>query len=119
MIEILPKEKTAVLGTAELTLFTPFVSSYGKEIELKRSVNISYVNPKMLGSESLVPALDIEVKLSAPLLPAEAMEAGNLMTITVEDMSPVPDEWTLKDGVDKDLTSSACTNIVVFGTHSS
>jgi hypothetical protein len=43
--------------------------------------------------------------LSQSLLPTEVLEAGNFMTITVEDMRPVPDEWQLKAN-EKDMNSS-------------
>jgi hypothetical protein len=106
VIEMLPKEKTAVLGTCELSLYAPFVSTYGRDIELKKTLNIMAVAGKGGQSEQLSSTVEVEVSLSNPLLPVEVMEAGNLMTITVDEMIPVPEEWMLKEGTEKDLNSS-------------
>lgn len=34
------------------------------------------------------------------------LETGNILTIKVDDMRNLPEEWLLKDGTEKDVASS-------------
>ncbi|KAJ1542222.1 hypothetical protein HK405_010123 [Cladochytrium tenue] len=123
LIESLPKDKTQVLGTAEVRL-SPFVKCATKDpqsdaatnallpaLSRKENAVFSYLNPRLLpppskDGEQLLPELAVEVSISNPLIRPEAIEAGNFITFSPEDFLPVPDEWTTKEGTEKDLNSS-------------
>ncbi|KAI8802085.1 hypothetical protein BJ742DRAFT_873493 [Cladochytrium replicatum] len=124
VFESLPKEKTAILGSADLGLYSYFVRwpTYDPNsgsppippsLSFVESIPVAYMNPKLLappkGDEDPPksgPELIIEVSISKPLLDAEMIEGGNFMHLKIEDVCPVPDEWTLKEGTDKDLNSN-------------
>ena len=53
-----------------------------------------------------VPELEIEITLSRPLLRSEDLENGNILTIKIDDMWNVPEDWSVKEGTERDLSSS-------------
>ncbi|KAJ3295071.1 Cilia- and flagella-associated protein 70 [Rhizoclosmatium sp. JEL0117] len=132
LIESLPKEKTQVLGTTEISLASflkypprdpnapPTTPYLLPSLNIKETVGFTYLNPKLLppppkeGDPNNQPEVTIEVSLSAPLLAPEIVEAGNFIHIRMEDLYPVPDEWTLKDGNEKDLNSNIYSYSVSF-----
>ena len=71
-----------------------------------------YLNPKLLpppskeGDPSNAPEITIEASISNPLIAPEIVEAGNFISFKLLDMYPVPEDWTLKEGTEKDLNSS-------------
>lgn len=46
------------------------------------------------------------MSISKLLIEPEVVEAGTFLTFKVEDALPVPEEWTLKEGTEKDMNSS-------------
>ncbi|KND04050.1 uncharacterized protein SPPG_01495 [Spizellomyces punctatus DAOM BR117] len=126
LIESLPKEKTAVLGEGELSMFPHFFKYPARDpnnpdvlpppppLSFKATVPISYANARLLGKDADEhtkngPEFDVEVILSAPLIEPEVVENGTFLTFKVDDVFPVPDEWTLKEGNEKDLNSNIYT----------
>ncbi|KAI8929249.1 hypothetical protein BC831DRAFT_6458 [Entophlyctis helioformis] len=127
LIESLPKEKTAILGTAELSLYKAFLKYFTREPEsdtpippsplvFRETVPVVYANPKLLSpapeSQKTTPECTIEVSLSRPLLRPEDILNGNFVTLRVDDVWPVPDEWTTKEGNEKDINSNIFTYTV-------
>jgi hypothetical protein len=161
LIESLPKEKTAVLGSAEIFLYAEVFKIFRRTqnqsnatpeeegpFSIKASLPIQYSNPKLLpiaptqvpsgnppsaqnpqntvaiptnsapgGGQSkgdpeeaprTIPELEVEIVLSKPLIPQEVMELGNFIIFKPEDMLPLPEEWSLKEGNEKDINSSKC-----------
>lgn len=97
------------LGVAEIPLFHRFLQPKDKEVKLsfKDSFPIVYANQKLLQPASdAIPEIEIEVSISHPLLTESDLQGGSFASIRVEDVFPVPDEWTLKEGNEKDLNSS-------------
>ncbi|KAJ1551557.1 Cilia- and flagella-associated protein 70, partial [Nowakowskiella sp. JEL0078] len=130
LFESLPKDKVSLLGIAELTLRQHFVSPPYDCISFKKSIQITYQNLKHLGPSNptgknanavateddlsaKLPEFEVEVSLSRPLFLQDALEAGNFITFKFDDMFPLPDEWSLKEGTDKDITS----NIFTYSLH--
>ncbi|KAJ3101698.1 Cilia- and flagella-associated protein 70 [Phlyctochytrium planicorne] len=128
LIESLPKEKTQVLGTADICLGSVFLKYPQRDttapadvplspppLSFKDSVSITYLNSRLLpgaskdGEPSNLPELFFEASLSKPLIPPEVVENGNFITFKLDDLFPVPDEWTLKEGTEKDLNSNIYT----------
>ena len=118
-IESLPKDKTALLGTAEISLFKPLFRYFNREgdsevqvppppVYVKESFPINYVNPKMLPTEpvKIVPECTVEISLSRPVLTQEELQNGIFATVKLDDISPLPEELTLREGNEKDLTTS-------------
>ncbi|KAI8618763.1 hypothetical protein BC830DRAFT_1107404 [Chytriomyces sp. MP71] len=137
LIESLPKEKTQILGTTELGLSTflkyplrdpnapPTTPYLLPQLNVRETLPITYLNPKLLpppAKEAAAgevpinnqPEITVEVSLSSPLIPPEIVEQGNFMYVRLDDMFPVPDEWTLKDGNEKDLNSNIYQYAVSF-----
>ncbi|KAJ3416941.1 Cilia- and flagella-associated protein 70 [Chytridiales sp. JEL 0842] len=141
LIESLPKEKTQVLGHAECFLGSTFLKYQHRDPDsanpdqqlpppptnFKSSLPISYVNPKLLpsskaaatvdasgGEGSNLPELNVDVSISNLLIPMDVIEAGNFVTIKLDDAFPVPDEWTLKEGTEKDLSSNIYQYTISF-----
>ncbi|KAJ3045423.1 Cilia- and flagella-associated protein 70 [Rhizophlyctis rosea] len=150
LIEALPKEKTAVLGDAHLSMYPHFLKyppprestttapggssntpasagdihastadisesphSTAPPLSFRQTVPITYHNPRLLApgkgeveDPNKVPEFDVEVCISEPLIAPEVVEQGNFITLKVEDVVPVPDEWSLKEGMEKDLNSN-------------
>ncbi|KAI8838398.1 hypothetical protein BC829DRAFT_447402 [Chytridium lagenaria] len=120
LIESLPKEKTQILGTSEVSLGPVFLKYQPRDpsgppeaplipppLSFKESLPITYLNPRR-GVHNQ-PEIMFEAMLSKPLLAPEVVENGNFLTIRLEDVFPVPDEWTLKEGTEKDLNSNIYT----------
>lgn len=115
VVEQLPKDKSAVLGTAELALFPHFFRTAPAPVATAdsaatpRSVNtvlrqwVPLVKPGESGATS---EIEVEVNMSRPIIEADALEGGNMMTLKIEDMVNLPEEWSLKEGSDKDPHSS-------------
>ncbi|KAI9339399.1 hypothetical protein BDR26DRAFT_837865 [Obelidium mucronatum] len=132
LIESLPKEKTQVLGTTEISLSSfvkypprdpnaPPTTPYQlPSLSVKETTSFAYLNPKLLppppkeGDPNNQPEITVEVSLSAPLLAPEVVEQGNFMYIKLEDLYPVPDEWSLKEGNEKDLNSNIYSYSISF-----
>ncbi|KAJ3008042.1 UNVERIFIED_CONTAM: Cilia- and flagella-associated protein 70, partial [Siphonaria sp. JEL0065] len=132
LIESLPKEKTQVLGSTEISLAAfvkypqrdpnaPPTTPYQlPSLAVKETTTFSYLNPKLLppppkeGDPNNQPEITIDVLLSAPLLAPEVVEQGNFMYIKLEDLYPVPEEWTLKEGNEKDLNSNIYSYSISF-----
>eukprot|EP00842_Homolaphlyctis_polyrhiza_P007011 jgi/Hompol1/89/HPOL_005219-RA len=128
LIESLPKEKTAQLGTVEVSLYKPFLKYFTRDPEVpdapiptcplvyRENLPIVYANPKLLAPspESLksTPECTLEVVLSRPLLRPDEIMNGNFVAVRVEDVYPVPDEWTTKEGNEKDLNSNLFTYMI-------
>lgn len=130
VIESLPKEKTSVLGTAEACLGARFLKYPLKNPEepdapvgpppplsFKETINVAYLNTKLVAvpaakpgqgddASSGQPEIDIEVSISKLLIQPEIVENGNFMTFKVDDLLPVPEEWSLREGNEKDLNTS-------------
>ncbi|KAJ3355461.1 Cilia- and flagella-associated protein 70 [Entophlyctis luteolus] len=132
LIESLPKEKTQILGSADVSLAQfvkypprdpnspPTVPYLLPDLQINQPVPISYLNPKLLpappkeGEPSNLPEFCIEISLSAPLIAPEVVEQGNFLSFKLEDMFPVPEEWTLKEGNEKDLNSNIYSYTLSF-----
>ncbi|KAL2919158.1 hypothetical protein HK105_201433 [Polyrhizophydium stewartii] len=121
LIESLPKEKTALLGTSEITLYKAFLGYATREpdsdasaamspLTFRETVPIVYTNPKLLSpspeSQKTTPECVIEVLLSRPLLMPEEITGGNFVNLRIDEVYPVPEEWTTKEGNEKDLNSN-------------
>ncbi|KAI8911084.1 hypothetical protein EDD86DRAFT_246421 [Gorgonomyces haynaldii] len=115
LIESLPKEKTNVLGTGEVSLYKRFLDYYKREtpdapvpectLLTKEVVSINYANPKMLQPQDK-PEVVLEISLSKALIEPSVMAKGVFATLELKDMYPLPEDWTLKEGNEKDLNSS-------------
>ncbi|KAL7747637.1 hypothetical protein RI367_006926 [Sorochytrium milnesiophthora] len=128
LIEQLPKDKQLILGTAELPVgqfffqTTPLseattqpLNTYGAATipivyaNSKMLVDTAASNQKLLSSDNttgLVPDLDVEVMLDRPLIEESELAQGNFLTIRPWELLPVPEEWSHKDAVEKDLNSN-------------
>ncbi|KAJ3075167.1 Cilia- and flagella-associated protein 70 [Podochytrium sp. JEL0797] len=132
LIESLPKDKTQILGCTELSLASflkypardpnsPPTTPYAlPNLNVRESVSFTYLNPKLLppppkeGDPNNQPEITVEVSLSGPLIAPEVVEQGNFLYVKLEDVYPVPDEWTLKEGNEKDLNSNIYSYSVSF-----
>lgn len=90
--------------------------------KFSKSLSLQYLNPKLLVAqkgveavEDVIPELEIELSISDLLLSPQVVDEGNFMTIKLDDVLPVPEEWSLREGSEKDLnTSMRCdTNIQI------
>jgi hypothetical protein len=125
VIEQLPKEKTQLLGTAELALyphfFRPAPQPAGSDAQKAPAAGSPPTMPPNTVLRQWVPLLapgatgkpgdagpevEVEIQLSRPVFSADTLESGNIMTLKIEDMVNLPDDWTLKEGNDKDPQSS-------------
>ncbi|KAJ3022692.1 Cilia- and flagella-associated protein 70 [Thoreauomyces humboldtii] len=129
LLESLPKEKTAVLGECTLSMFPHFLkvataaapTATGKDaaaeasqpspLSFRSTAAIAYGNTRLLGKDADDPArigpdFDVEVSISRPLIQSDLVEAGTFLTFQVGDVSPVPEEWSCKEGNEKDLNSN-------------
>ena len=95
----------------------PLSSSNNNMDSLPLSVNlnlpIAYVNSKMLNADSQPPQIEIQCSLTEPLLDANNMTQGNFAHVQINDILNLPEEWTLKEPSEKDLTSSKNTNTYI------
>lgn len=123
LFEALPKEKTAVLASCETSLshFLQYPSVEGgpggagrvvaPDTRVSKHLPLAYVSPKLLqsgppGGQEDVPELEIDLEISALLVAPEAIEEGNFITLKLDDVFPLPEEWSLREGTEKDLNSS-------------
>ncbi|KAJ3371785.1 hypothetical protein HDU91_004930 [Kappamyces sp. JEL0680] len=114
--EALPKEKTALLGTGELSLYKHFLKYFKFDdaeasipecpLRITQSIPINYANPKMLTPNQEMPVLAVEVILSKPLLSPAILGTSTFLTIALDDLKPVPEDWSLREGTEKDPNSS-------------
>ncbi len=85
------------------------ISSY---LTITKTAQINYVNPRLLpatkGDDDLakLPEFTVEVTISNFLIDPEFIEHGNFINLHLNELYPVPDEWSLKEGTEKDLNSS-------------
>ncbi|RKO83360.1 hypothetical protein BDK51DRAFT_31766, partial [Blyttiomyces helicus] len=136
LFESLPKEKTAILGETDLSMGSHFLKYPPRDpnnadqppadppLSFSEIVPIVYANPRLLvppptktdteDGARPSPEFVVELALSQPLIPAEVVENGNFLTFRVGDLYPVPDEWTLKEGNEKDLNSNMYTYSLSF-----
>ena len=114
--EALPKDKSAPLGSAEISLFQPFLTYFQRDdldtpvpecpLSISRKITINYINPKNLTSNQESPSITVEISLSRPLLSSSLLSNSVFMSIITEDIRPIPEEWSLRDGSEKDVNSS-------------
>ncbi|KAJ3324059.1 Cilia- and flagella-associated protein 70 [Boothiomyces sp. JEL0866] len=117
LIESLPKEKTAPLGNAEICLYNYFLKYYTQEDPEARipecNLSISKVLPvstnKAGGNPQDNPTISIEVTLSKPLIPTQVLQNGIFATLKPEEVYPVPEDWSLREGNEKDPNSNLYT----------
>jgi hypothetical protein len=109
LFESLPKDKTASLGVAEISLFSKFFKpKESQKLFYKETIPIVYGNTKLLqpSNESNVPEFEVEISLSRPFLTEQELAEGCFASFLIQDVYPVPEEWTLKEANEKDLNSS-------------
>lgn len=110
VFESLPKEKTQLLGTSEISLFRHLIK-VSKDAPITQNlvyhdiVPVTFLNPKSLPPD-IKPELEFEITLSRPLFSSNDIENANFMYLKLDDMYPCPEEWNLKEGNEKDLNSS-------------
>ena len=109
VFESFPKDKTALLGTVEIPLFDRFIRPKNSILSFKEVFPIIYSNSKLLTPGGDIPEMEIHVSLSRSIL-SESEKLGSLISFTVQDVYPVPEEWSLKEGNEKDLSSSKYRN---------
>jgi len=85
------------------------ISSY---LTITKTAPINYLNPRLLpatkGDDDLakLPEFTVEVTISNFLIDPEFVEHGNFINLHLNEIYPVPDEWSLKEGTEKDLNSN-------------
>lgn len=52
------------------------------------------------------PTISVEVTLSKPLIPTQVLQNGIFATLKPEEVYPVPEDWSLREGNEKDPNSS-------------
>jgi hypothetical protein len=114
--ESLPKEKTAILGVSEVSLYRRFLKYFKAEdydatipdcpLSFTQTIPIVYTNLKMLTPNQEVPVLHIEISLSRALLSPTQLSSSVFMNIHLFDLKPVLEEWTLREASEKDPNSS-------------
>ncbi|KAJ3276552.1 Cilia- and flagella-associated protein 70 [Terramyces sp. JEL0728] len=120
LIESLPKEKTAPLGNAEICLYSYFLKYYTQEDPEARipecSLSMTKVLPvsasKTSGNPQESPAISIEVTLSKPLISTQVLQNGIFATLKPEEVYPVPEDWSLREGNEKDPNSNLYTYVM-------
>lgn len=60
----------------------------------------------MLAANQETPSVLVEIALSRPLLTPAQLTNSVFLTIVLDDVRPVPEEWTLREGNEKDPNSS-------------
>jgi len=92
------------------------ISSY---LTITKTASINYINPRLLpatkGDEDLakLPEFTVEVTISNFLIDPEIVEHGNFINLHLNELYPVPEEWSLKEGTEKDLNSSNYINKLI------
>lgn len=113
LFESLPKDKVQLLGTAEVSLFDRFLKNKNPKLSVNEVIPLVYTNAKLLQPGSDAPEIQLQISLSRPIL-SEGKESGSMVSFTVQDVYPVPEEWSLKEGSDKDLNSNIFTYNLEF-----
>lgn len=78
-------------------------------MSVTQTIPITYLNPKLLVVGQDLPSITVVVSLSRPLLRASDLQSSVFLCIQLEDVRPVPEEWSLKDGNEKDPQSNLYT----------
>ena len=87
------------------------IASY---LTITKTAPIIYLNPRLLpannnkGDDELMkgPEFTVEVTISNFLIDPEIIEHSNFINLHLSEVYPVPEEWSLKEGSEKDLNSS-------------
>ncbi|KAI9184485.1 hypothetical protein H9P43_003538 [Blastocladiella emersonii ATCC 22665] len=120
VFEVLPKDKTAVLGSGEASLSDLLLSvkelaeddpaaAATRNMGGTVTIPIEYQNPKLLGpseDQQVKPAVTIEVSVNRPLVPWAELETANIVQFCPVELAPVPDEWNPKEVNEKDPNSN-------------
>jgi hypothetical protein len=116
LVELLPKDKTLTIGIASVNIgeyFIPWKNidpvSDAQQISIPTQLSdtiILYPEDGKKEADKQYPELKIQVNVSRPVLTQKAMNSGRFISILMKHMLPVPDEWSLKEPVEKDLNSS-------------
>ena len=100
-----------LLGTVEISLFDRFLKPKTKNLSIKDVFPVIYTNNKLLHPGTEVPEMELQISISRPIL-SEPEQSGSIVSFTIQEVYPVPEEWTLKEGSDKDLNSNIyCYNL--------
>lgn len=113
LFESLPKDKTLLLGTVEVALFDRFLKTKNSKLSITEVFPVVYLNNKLLVTGSDTPEIQLQITLSRPII-SESEESGSMISFTIQDVYPVPEEWSLKEGNDKDLNSNIYTYNLEF-----
>jgi len=113
LFESLPKDKIQLLGTAEVSLFDRFLKKKSANLSMNEVIPLVYTNTKILQPGSESPEIRLQISLSRPIL-SENGESGSIVSFSVYDIYPVPEEWSLKEGNEKDLNSNIFTYNLEF-----
>lgn len=108
LFESLPKDKTQSLGVAEIPLYDPFIKSLKEKSPIlsdTKTVRVVYSNLKLLINDA-VPEIEVMISLSSPLISEPELETGSFALFKVVDVASLPEEFSLKDGTEKDPNSS-------------
>lgn len=73
--------------------------------EVNRTIALQYVNPKLIPNNEEA-SVDVTLSFTEPLLTATDIKQGNFIQVIPEDFEGLPEEWSTKDGVEKDLNSN-------------
>lgn len=123
VIEQLPKEKTAVIATSEVAFFPHFfrpaqptstdaAATDMEEREQQTNVDLRQTMPLAVtaaagkGAAESMPEVEVHIHLSKPIVDMATLENGNILTIKVDDMRGLPEDWSLKEGSEKDPSTS-------------
>ncbi|ORZ30084.1 hypothetical protein BCR44DRAFT_1517607 [Catenaria anguillulae PL171] len=118
LYEVLPKDKNAILGTAETSLAS-FLLSQDSSAALDGpaetrnlggtgSAAIEYANPKLLGpdDQQVKPAFTFVVSVDKPIVAWDDLESSVVAELHPVQVYPVPDEWNVKEANEKDVNSN-------------
>ena len=133
LIEALPKEKTAFIGSGGQRIGSQFLpirpfkmntteDNIVKEPELKYEFVIPLtLEPlanakagKEQAADSQSAQVVIEISLSRPLVTAEYLEHGRFLTVEPFQMFPLPEEWAVKEVNEKDLNTNLYSYTISF-----
>jgi hypothetical protein len=124
VIESFPKEKTSILGVAEVSLYRAFllyfVPKLGEDsipecpLSFQQVLPIAYSNPKMLTQNQEAPCISIQVSLNRPIIPVSKLRGGIFASLNLDDLYPVPEDWSLREGNEKDINSSSLRLIKIY-----
>ena len=119
IFESLPKEKTIVIGTTDICLYHYYLKYYTQEdleapipecqLTFQKILPIAFASGAKPGVGQDASTLSVEISLSRALISPTDLQNGMFATLKVEEIYPVPDDWSLRDGNEKDLNSSSHT----------